>query len=276
MEQFLQFQKNPKNKNPLIWYLLIGLFIITIIFSLYNILIWHTDNIKINHLNKDIVKELEQNESDDNTILVNPPDNKNSNYYNYVKFPLYEVNFADFLEQNKDTVAFIKLKNTIINYPVVKYSDNKYYLNHSFDKKKNNAGWIFMDYRNNESSDNIIIYGHSRLDGTLFGTLKKVLESTWQEDMNNYVIYFSTPKENRLYLIFSIYTIDSETYYITPDFISKTDKQKWIDTMVARNTSKIKTEVDVNDKFLTLSTCQNHHGGRIVVHAKLIKKQITE
>ena len=43
--------------------------------------------------------------------------------------------------------------------------------------------------------------------------------------------------------------------------------------MKKRNTAPIDTEVNVNDKFLTLSTCQNNQGGRIVVHAKLIKRQ---
>ena len=76
-----------------------------------------------------------------------------------------------------------------------------------------------------------------------------------------------------IFQIFSIYTIKSETYYITPSFKDSIDKQKWIDVMKSRNISTIDTEVDTRDKFLTLSTCQNNQGGRIVVHAKLIKRQ---
>ena len=51
------------------------------------------------------------------------------------------------------------------------------------------------------------------------------------------------------------------------------DKQKWIDVMESRNISIIDTEVDTRDKFLTLSTCKNNRGKRIVIQAKLIKKQ---
>ena len=51
------------------------------------------------------------------------------------------------------------------------------------------------------------------------------------------------------------------------------EKQKWIDTMKQRNMVSINTEVNINDKFLTLSTCYNNSGKRLVVHAKLIKKQ---
>ena len=135
-----------------------------------------------------------------------------------------------------------------------------------------------MDYRNHidELEDNVIIYGHARADGTMFGSLKNVLESSWQEERDNYVIFLSTLKENLLFQIFSIYTIQSESYYIQTSFSSKAQKQIWIDTMKKRNIAPIQVDVDVNDKILTLSTCKDTQGGRIVVHGKLIKKQKRE
>ena len=53
-------------------------------------------------------------------------------------------------------------KRNQINYPFVQTSDNDYYLNHSFNKKYNDAGWVFMDYRNNASNfdKNTILYAH--------------------------------------------------------------------------------------------------------------------
>ena len=59
-----------------------------------------------------------------------------------------EINFEKLKSQNSDTVFYLKVNNTNISYPVVKYSDNNYYLNHSFDKSKNSAGWLFADYKN--------------------------------------------------------------------------------------------------------------------------------
>ena len=59
----------------------------------------------------------------------------------------YVIDFGELKKKNPDTVAWIKIENTNIEYPVVKAKDNDYYLNRSFDKKKNSAGWIFMDYR---------------------------------------------------------------------------------------------------------------------------------
>ena len=132
-----------------------------------------------------------------------------------------------------------------------------------------------MDYRNNitDLSDNTVIYGHGRLDETVFGSLKNTLTKTWQANKENYVIWLTTEKENLVFQIFSIYTIASENYYIETDFSSSADKEKWLNTMKERNTTSFNTSVNTNDKILTLSTCQNNNGGRIVVQAKLIKRQ---
>ena len=162
-----------------------------------------------------------------------------------------------------------------INYPVVQTDNNDYYLKHAYDKSKNSAGWVFMDYRNNitDLSENTVIYGHGRLDETVFGSLKNALTKTWQANKENYVIWLTTEKENLVFQIFSIYTIASENYYIETDFSSSADKEKWLNTMKERNTTSFDTSVNTNDKILTLSTCQNNNGGRIVVQAKLIKRQ---
>ncbi len=278
IEEFFKTQnekteKNNRRKGILIVIPILCLSII--IFSLYTILNWFQDNSKIRQLSTEIEEKIEITEKKEEGELVNPPKSRANNYYYYAMFPFYEVNLSILEQQNNDTVAFLHIPNTKINYPVVKTTDNEFYLTHSFDKEDNKAGWIFMDYRNSLEplSDNTILYGHRRLDGALFGSLKELLSPSWQEEKSNYVISFSTKKESMLFQIFSIYTIQEENYYITPNFSSKNKKAKWLYTMKARNTAPIDTDVDINDKILTLSTCQNNQGGRIVVQAKLIKRK---
>ncbi len=267
-------QKKKKNQ---IWIdclvMTISLFLIG--FASFQLIHWHEDNKKIKELNEDIEKEFQVKEKDEEGELVNPPDTKESDYWYYVGLPFYEVDFNRLQEINSDTVAFIHMESTNINYPVVKTSNNTYYLNHAFDKSKNDAGWVFMDHRNqiNNLNDNTIIYGHGRLDKTVFGSLKNALTAEWQSNRENYAIWISTPTENMVFQIFSIYTIQSESYYITTTFNSTDSKQKWLDTMKQRNTAPTNTEVNVNDSILTLSTCENNNGGRIVVQAKLVKRQ---
>ena len=79
-----------------------------------------------------------------------------------------------------------------------------------------------------------------------------------------------------MFQIFSIYTIEKESYYIETNFGTEKDKETWLNTMQSRNQSIKTTSVTTSDKILTLSTCENAYGGRIVVQAKLIKRQIKE
>ncbi len=278
IEKYLKMQtigKENNKKNKIFRYVLTISCLIIFIFSIYTLVKWHLNNENIKHINKEIEENTKIYNNNEDGEFVNPPKNENSNYYYYANFPFYQVSFSSLSSINKNTVAFIYIKNTNIKYPVVQAGDNNYYLNHSFYQDKNEAGWIFMDYRNNLNNlnDNTIIYGHSRIDGTMFGTLKNTLTPSWQNDLNNYVIYLSTPKENMIFQIFSIYTTKPEDYYITTNFNSSYEKQQWINTMKTRNTAPTNTEVNINDKFLTLSTCYHNSNKRIVVHAKLIKKQ---
>ena len=106
----------------------------------------------------------------------------------------------------------------------------------------------------------------------MLGTLKNVLEDSWYQDKKNHIIKLSTPKENTIWQIFSVYIIQKESYYITTHFSNNTFSS-FIDTLLSRSKFQFDTEVNTNDKILTLSTCKNNFGKRIVVHAKLIKKE---
>lgn len=269
-----------KKKKKLVlktWVLkvLIVLFSLALILSLLKIYFWTQDNKKIVDITKEINEIVTPTPIEEEGELINPPEDKANDYWDYVKLPFYEVDFTALKEKNPDTIAFIHMQGNNINYPVVQTDNNDYYLKHAYDKSKNSAGWVFMDYRNNITtlSDNTVIYGHGRLDETVFGSLKNALTANWQANKENYVIWLTTEKENLVFQIFSIYTIPSENYYIETDFSSSADKEKWLNTMKERNTTSFDTSVNTNDKILTLSTCQNNNGGRIVVQAKLIKRQ---
>ena len=271
----LKRKKKKKRLRPWVSVVFSTIFLSMIIFSSFELYKWAVDNKNIKKLTKEIQDDYVVTEIEEQGELINPPEEEESDYWYYVKMPFYDVNFDTLLQKNADTVAFIHLPSTNINYPVVQSSDNEYYLNHAYDHSNNGAGWVYMDYRNslNPMNDNTIIYGHGRLDNTVFGSLKQTLTSSWQQNKENYTVWLSTPYENMVFQIFSIYTMQSESYYITTSFNSTKAKQDWINTMKSRNTAPIDVPVSVDDYFLTLSTCLNNDGGRIVVQAKLIKKQ---
>ena len=237
-----------KTKNIARIFLLI--FIIIFIFSLTKIIFWYQENTK----GKTILKSLKKD------IQIN-------NNLNEAK---YKIDFKSLKEKNSDTVAFIKIKGTSIEYPVVKSSDNDYYLTHSFDKSNNSAGWVFANYLNkfDGSDKNITLFAHARYDGSMFGTLYKTLSSNWQNSKENQNIIFITEKEESTYQVFSTYKILQEDYYIKVDFKDDEEFQTFIKTIQSRSNHDYQTEVSSNDTILTLSTCANDENYRIVIHAK--------
>ena len=267
-------RKRKINKSKVIWTILMFIFIIIIIFCIIKIFFWNKDNKKTSSLIDNISSDTTIKEVDDNdSELVSEDEDKNSDYWYYIKFPLIDVDINKLKSKNSDTVGWINVNNTNINYPFVHYKDNNYYLDHSYDKSYNEAGWVFMDYRNNTNLDNknTILYAHSRLDKTMFGSLSKTLHSSWFTNRDNHIIRLSMEKENTLWQIFSVYKIKEESYYITTNFNNDTEYANFLDTIKNRSIYDFNTKISTNDKILTLSTCYSDTE-RTVVHAKLIKR----
>ena len=183
-----------------------------------------------------------------------------------------KVDFNKLKEQNSDAVAWIKVNNTNIEYPVVKGSNNSFYLNHSFDKSNNSAGWIFADYRNkfDNTDKNIVIYGHNMKDNSMFGSLKNILNSDWYDNEENTNIILYTENEKCIYKVFSIYKIESEDYYIKKEFSDDNNFEQFVNTIKKRSIKEFNTDVSKDDNILTLSTCANNNKYIVVLHAKKI------
>ena len=79
---------------------------------------------------------------------------------------------------------------------------------------------------NDLNNKNTILYAHSRLDKTMFGSLSKVLKSSWYNNKDNHIIRLSTDTENTLWQIFSVYKIPEESYYITTNFNNNSNKKQ--------------------------------------------------
>ena len=266
-------RKRKTKKWP--WVLLLIVLFAIIVVCLVKIVFWLKDNKTTSEVVNDITNNtnIEEKKDDENTELVNKEENTTSDYWYYIKFPLIDVDINKLKEKNSDTVGWINVNNTNINYPYVQGKDNNYYLDHSFNKKYNEAGWVFLDYRNdkNLSNKNNILYAHSRLDKTMFGSLSKTLKSNWYNNKDNHIIRLSTETENTMWQIFSVYKIPEETYYITTNFNSDNDYQKFLNTIKERSIHNFSTNLTTEDKILTLSTCYSDTE-RTVVHAKLIKR----
>ena len=257
------------NKKKFVLIILFQVFFIVFIISSYKILKYYFDDKKTDYIIKEITgfTTIIENSSEE-AEQINPPEDKNSLYYEFMNIPLASVDFTNLLQKNNETVAWLIVNNTNINYPIVQTNNNDYYLNHSFDNTYNGGGWLFMDYRNNATNfdTNTIIYGHSLLTKTMFGSLLNARYEWWYTNKENQVIKLSTPKENTLWQIFSIYKITPENYYITNSFNTDEEIQTFFDTLLQRSIYDFNVNLNSLDKILTLSTCVENDA-RLVVHA---------
>lgn len=206
-------------------------------------------------------------DKEENPTIFNPKDTEPSKF-------LY-ADFENLKENNKDTVAWIWIPDTKINYSVLQSKDNIYYLTHNFNKDKNKAGWIFGDYRSNFENleKNTVIYGHNQLDASMFGDMQKfILLDDWFKNEEHKFIYLSTIKTSYVFKIISVYTTTPNPNYIQHGMTNNSEYQEFLDEITNKNEIKdLLSSANISDKILTLSTCTNHGQKRLVVHAKLIK-----
>ncbi|RGW96270.1 class B sortase [Paraclostridium sordellii] len=167
---------------------------------------------------------------------------------------------------------WLKLDNTNIDYPVVQTDNNDYYLNYDFYNKLSSSGSIFMDYRDNVKSKNIILYGHNMRNKTMFNNLLKFKDKDFF-DKNNKIRVFKDNKEY-IYEVFSVYTTDSKYDYLITNFNNPNEFKNYINNIKNKSLFKSDIKVNSNDKIITLSTCSyEFDDARTVVHAKLLNNK---
>lgn len=226
-------------------------FLIIFIFSSVNLIRWAVYNKKSYDLIDNIVEEsFSENIEENNDEITN-------------KNP---VDFESLENLNSDTVAWIRIKDTSINYPILQTTDNDYYLHKDINKEYSTCGWIFMDFKNSETfiDKNTVLYGHNIKSGLMFADLQKVLKN---ELGNEVIIEIYTPTEKLNYRVFSTYMQQPDDYSIKSNIVEESDQDKYIKEMLKRTSIIYNIVPDKSDKLLTLSTCDNTGENRILVHS---------
>lgn len=174
-------------------------------------------------------------------------------------------------ELNDETVGWLNVPGTNIDYPVVKAKDNAYYLRHNFKKEKDYNGWVFMNYLNSAEmlDKNTIIFAHNRYySNIMFGTLNKVGKKTWYQNIKNNLITYSDINKEMKWEVFAAYTVPVTDDYLETNFSTDEDFNNFIKMIRSRSVISSDLEIKSTDKILTLSTCADINT-RFVVHAVL-------
>jgi len=244
----------PRNKKIVVLSIIRILFFIASVVSIIYIVKWYIDS-KQNEILEEKVSEA---------IVIEDTENKEAN-------DEYKIDFVRLNELNEQVVAWIKVKGTQVEYPVVQANNNYYYLKRNLEKQYNVGGWIFADYKNklDGTDKNLVVYGHNMKDNSMFGTLKNILKEEWYNNNENHIIDFITENEEQKYQVFSVYKIESEDYYINTEF-KENEFEKFADTLKNRSIKDFGVEISEEDSILTLSTCAESNKYRVVLHAKRI------
>jgi sortase B len=183
-------------------------------------------------------------------------------------------------DKNPDLVGWLEIEDTDINYPVLQSDsedDSQYYLTHSFSKKKDKNGSLFMDYRNNivNRDTNLIIYGHNMKSGAMFGTLKKYLERGYLE--KHATIRFDTIYERGTYEVIGAFlsevSYQDEYTFRYYNFLNAKNETEFeafrVNVMQLDALDQGTLDAKFGDELLTLSTCNSYtEEGRMFIIAK--------
>lgn len=186
--------------------------------------------------------------------------------------------YKNLYNKNKSIIGWLKIDDTIIDYPVMQSADSEYYLDHNFEQEYDKNGSIFMDPACDvlKPSTNLILYGHHMKSGKMFGSLKEYASEAYMKAHSR--IHFDTIYEKAEYQVMYVFRDslkqDTEITFKYYQFIDVGSPEEFTSNMLAmEEMSLYDTGVTASygDQLLTLSTCDNSEtDGRFVVVAKRV------
>ncbi|MBE6972357.1 MAG: class B sortase [Ruminococcaceae bacterium] len=183
---------------------------------------------------------------------------------------LWSVDLGQLQQANEDVLGWIAIPGTQLDYPILQGEDNQYYLNHTWQGKRNAAGSVFLECKMQPdlSGFNTIIYGHNMKNGSMFGSLRQYrTQSHWQEYP---CIYIVNDKGIHRYDIFAAFEAEVRGYTYRLDVNTPEKKQAFLDYSAERSAIETDLVPTVEDSVITLSTCTgNGYDHRWVVQGAL-------
>ncbi len=188
--------------------------------------------------------------------------------------------YKNLYNMNKKLIGWLKIDDTIIDYPVMQTSDNEYYLEHNINQEKDRNGALFLDKDCDvlKPSTNLIIYGHHMKSGRMFGNLDDYASENYYKKHS--IIQFDTIYEKGTYEIMYVFRskVYSEAevvfkYYQFIECYSEQEFDSYMKEMAAMSLYDTGVTAKYGDRLLTLSTCDSsEENGRFVVVAKRVEE----
>lgn len=177
---------------------------------------------------------------------------------------------------NSDTVGWVEIFDTHINYPVVQGKDDLEYLNKDIYGNSTLTGSIYLASDNNSDFNDWynLLYGHHMDNGAMFGDISKFLDQDYFQTHSKGIL--QTQSGTYVLNVFACISTDSyegTIYHISEDAEERYPKLK----EYISNHSYQLTEMPDDARILAFSTCTDATtNGRIVLFADVKKMEAAE
>ncbi|MDP3448183.1 MAG: class B sortase [Eubacteriales bacterium] len=187
--------------------------------------------------------------------------------------PAETVDFARLTQENPEVRGWVRLADTAIDLPLVKTTDNDFYLNHRFDEKRNKLGTPFIDAGNagDFSDRHTVVYGHALSSGAMFGSL-------WEYENPNYFMrrpeiqLFLPDGTQRTLAVFACSRVDGVRSAIPIAFSSETAFLSFIDELLAGSAFSSNVKIAASDRIVSFCVALPDGGeGRLLVSCKIME-----
>lgn len=189
------------------------------------------------------------------------------------------VDFDSLKKENADIYAWIRIPDTVVDYPVVQSAkEDDYYLNRTVDGKEGLPGSIFTEasYNGQDFTDKVtVIYGHNMRDDTMFGGLRSYLEDDYLEAHPK--IYIYTPEHIYTYRVFGAITYDNRHILYQYDCEDEKQYEAFLHSLetirLMPSNLEQPLEVTTDDRIIILSTCNGNDSQRFLIGAVLTDEE---
>ncbi|MBR3987955.1 MAG: class B sortase [Clostridia bacterium] len=197
--------------------------------------------------------------------------------------PQNPINFDELDKINKDLYAWLKIPNTVIDYPVAQSSneDDNYYLHRDYRGNYDFAGTIYSQRHNTKYFVErvTVLYGHNMLDGSMFAGLHQFSDPEFFKE--NDTLYIYIPGHILTYKIFAAYDYDDRHIMNSFEFHKDDVYEQYLKDCLNPHSANAQVregvELTTDDRIITLSTCHDYISNlRFLVQGVLVDDQRTQ
>lgn len=177
------------------------------------------------------------------------------------------IDFEALRAENQDTVGWIKIPDTKIDYPIVYSEDNEEYLHKDFYGNESVYGTIYLDAESEPdfSGRNNVLYGHHMKDGSMFKDVVKFKDQEFFKNHQFFEIY--TPDRTIHLKAVSCYYSDASGIVRKTKFKSQEAFDEWVKDRLEPCKFAEMPEVPVDSMFVLVTCSYEMNNARTLLFA---------